>query len=68
MDLRVPSGWFFTVLGLILMGMGLFAPETRAALTTANVNLFCGIGMLVFGLFLLLMAWRAIRLEKGSNP
>jgi hypothetical protein len=61
MDLRVPSGWFFTILGLILLGMGVFAPETRAALTTVNVNLYSGAGMLVFGLFLLLMAWRATR-------
>jgi predicted phage tail protein len=68
MDLRVPSGWFFTLLGLILLGMGVFAPETRAALTTADVNLYSGASMLVFGLFLLLMAWRATHLGKGSNP
>jgi len=68
MDLRVPSGWIFTLLGLILLGMGVFAPETRAALTTANVNLYSGAAMLVFGLFLLLMAWRATHLGKGSNP
>ena len=61
LDLRVPSGWFFTVLGLILLGMGLFAPDTRAALTDANVNLYAGLPMLVFGLFMLLMAWRASR-------
>jgi hypothetical protein len=43
MDLRVPSGWFFTLLGLILLGMGVFAPDTRAApLTTENVNLYSG--------------------------
>jgi hypothetical protein len=41
--------------------MGVFAPDTRAALTTANVNLYSGACMLVFGLFLLLMAWRATR-------
>lgn len=64
MDLRVPSGWFFTLLGLILMGMGIFAPDTRAALTSENVNLYSGVCMLVFGLFLLLLAWRASR----SNP
>jgi membrane protein implicated in regulation of membrane protease activity len=68
MDLRVPSGSFFTLLGLILLGMGVFAPETRAALTTENVNLYAGAGMFVFGLFLLLMAWRAAQREKGSNP
>jgi len=61
LDLRVPSGWFFTVLGLILSGMGLFAPETRAALSDANVNLYAGLAMLVFGLFMLFMAWRASR-------
>jgi ABC-type antimicrobial peptide transport system permease subunit len=61
LDLRVPSGWFFTVLGLILLGMGIFAPDTRAALSDANVNLYSGVAMLVFGLFMLLMAWRASR-------
>ena len=61
MDLRVPSGWFFTILGLILLGMGVFAPDTRAALTDINVNLYSGGPMLVFGLFLLAMAWRATR-------
>jgi len=61
MDLRVPSGWFFSLVGLMLMAMGIFAPDTRAALTTSNVNLYAGIAMLVFGLFLLLLAWRATR-------
>ena len=61
LDLRVPSGWFFTVLGLILLGMGVFAPETRAALSDANVNLYSGLPMLVFGLFMLVMAWRSSR-------
>ena len=59
MDLRLPSGLFFTVLGLILVGMGVFAPETRAALTDANVNLYAGLAMLAFGAFLLIMAKRA---------
>ena len=60
MDLRVPSGWFFTLLGVILVGMGLIAPGYRlAALTDVNVNLYSGIAMLIFGLFLLLMARRA---------
>ena len=58
LDLRVPSGWFFAILGLILLGLGIFAPGVRADLTDANVNLYCGIGMLLFGAFLLLMARR----------
>jgi hypothetical protein len=58
LDLRVPSGWFFAILGLILLGLGLFAPGTRADLTDVNVNLYCGIAMLAFGAFLLVMARR----------
>jgi membrane-bound ClpP family serine protease len=59
MDLRVPSGLFFTLLGVILVGMGLIMPDARAALTDFNVNLYSGIAMLIFGLFLLLLARRA---------
>ena len=39
--------------------MGVFAPDMRAPLTEANVNLYCGSVMLAFGAFLLLLAWRA---------
>lgn len=60
-DLRVPSGCFFTLLGAILTGMGLFAPDMRASLTDFNVNLYSGLSMVVFGIFLLIMARRATR-------
>jgi hypothetical protein len=64
LDLRVPSGWFFAVLGVILLGMGLFAPGVRADLTDANVNLYSGAGMLAFGVFLLVLAWRGNRAQS----
>ena len=63
LDLRVPSGWFFTLLGVILVAMGLITPGARAALTDYNVNLYSGAAMLIFGLFLLLMA----RLAAGRS-
>jgi hypothetical protein len=65
MDLRVPSGSFFVLVGAILLVMAVVAPETRAELTTANVNLYAGLAMVVFGAFLLLLAWRA---AKSSHP
>ena len=69
MDLRVPSGWSFTLVGVILLGMGVFAPHVNAApLTTENVNLYSGGCMLAFGIFMLLMAWRATRQGTGSRP
>ena len=59
LDLRVPSGWFFTLLGLLVAGYGLLAPGARARLTDANVNLYAGLVMLAFGIILLLLARRA---------
>ena len=61
LDLRIPSGWFFALLGAILLGFGIFVPDARAALTDANVDLYCGLAMLVFGAFLLALAFRASR-------
>jgi predicted phage tail protein len=61
LDLRIPTGSFFTLVGVILLLMALFDPNARSALTDANVNLYCGVSMVVFGGFLLLLAWRASR-------
>jgi len=61
LDLRVPTGSFFTLVGVILLLMAFCDPNARAALTDANVNLYCGLSMVGFGGFLLLMAWRASR-------
>lgn len=68
LDLRVPSGWFFTMLGVILVGLGIFAPDMRAPLTDVNVNLYSGLSMLAFGAFLLLMARRASRAKASGGP
>lgn len=61
LDLRVPSGWFFVILGAIVLVVGLLQPDLRAPLTDINVNLYSGLSMLAFGGFLLIMAWRAVR-------
>ncbi len=58
LDLRAPTGWFFSILGAILLGLGIFASELRASLTTANVNLYSGISMFVFGAVMLFLAYR----------
>jgi hypothetical protein len=60
LDLRVPTGWFFAIIGLLLVGMGIIFPGERAALTETNVNLYCGLIMLAFGAFMLALArWGA---------
>ena len=58
LDLRLPSGLFFAITGIILLVAGVIDP-TRAALTDANVNLYAGAVMTAFGLILLLLARRS---------
>ena len=53
LDLRVPTGFYFSIVGLILLAMGIFVPSERAALTDSNVNLYCGLAMLAFGVIML---------------
>ena len=62
-DLRIPTGLFFGIVGLILVAMGILAPGERASLTEANVNLYCGLIMLVFGAGMLALA----KLGSKSN-
>ena len=55
MDLRIPSGWFFMLLGAILLVVGLTVSPT-APLTDVNVNLYAGAAMALFGGILLWLA------------
>ncbi len=58
LDLRLPSGAFFLIMGIILTGLGLFSGY-GAPLTEVNANLYSGISMLIFGGVLLWLARRA---------
>lgn len=57
-DLRLPSGIFFAIIGAVLIVMGLTMSGLRAPMTTANVDLYAGMAMFVFGAVLLLLASR----------
>jgi hypothetical protein len=57
MDLRVPSGWFFLLLGAILIAMGALS-SSSAPLTSINVNLYAGIVMAIFGGWMLWLSKR----------
>ena len=51
-DLRNPSGLFFGIVGLLLLVVG----HEAAPLTTAPVNLYVGVTMILFGV---VMVWLA---------
>lgn len=63
LDLRVPSGWFFFVMGVMLTAVGVFS-DYSAPLTPVNVNLYTGIAMLIFGGVLL---WLSRRTTSSRN-
>lgn len=57
---RTIMGVFFGLLGLILVGTGMAAPELRAPLAQTNVNLAAGTMMLAFGGILLWLSRRRV--------
>jgi uncharacterized membrane protein len=57
-DLRVPTGLLFSLLGILLLIYAVVRPEARAPLTETNLNLWCGLVLLVFGGVLLWLSRR----------
>jgi hypothetical protein len=59
-DLRRPTGYLFSLLGAILCIYGMVKPAVRAPLDMeTNVNLWCGLIILIFGGILLWLSLRA---------
>ena len=64
LDIRWPIGLMFTLLGLMLAGFGLATggnPDMYKHSLGINVNLYWGLLLLVFGGWMLLMAWRGAK-------
>ncbi|MDR2863232.1 MAG: hypothetical protein LBV54_05080 [Puniceicoccales bacterium] len=63
MDIRNPIGLLFTLLGLLLVGAGLFggpdAVKAKNIQDAVNINLWWGVVTLVFGILMLGLALRA---------
>jgi hypothetical protein len=64
-DIRLPIGILFSLLGLTLAAYGAFAGESQYHRSAdININLDWGIVLLVFGLLMLALGWRGMRPEK----
>jgi len=62
LDLRFPMGLLFAALGILLTGYGLLSdPAVYQVSLGINVNLWAGLGLLVFGIAMLGGAWRSER-------
>ena len=58
LDIRLPIGLMFSVLGLLLVVVGLFIDGRSAQAQPTSVNLWWGIVMLVFGIIMFLLGRR----------
>jgi H+/Cl- antiporter ClcA len=57
LDIKIPIGLMFTILGIILTILGIVTngdPELYAKSLGHNINLWSGLFMIAFGLFMLL--------------
>lgn len=67
LDIRIPIGSLFTVLGALLGGYGLLSnPAIYRRSLGIDINLWWGVVLLVFGLAMLALAWRAARRARRS--
>jgi hypothetical protein len=70
LDIRWPIGLMFTLIGAILVVFGLVTgsdPEVYRPSLGWNVNLYWGLLLLVFGGWMLLMAWRGAKADKAKT-
>ena len=61
LDIRWPIGLMFTLIGVLLTGTGVCTngkAEMYHRSLDININLIWGVVLLVFGAFMLIMAWR----------
>ena len=68
LDLRIPMGMLFTIVGAIMSVFGLFTRGSAIYDRSAgmNINLIWGVVMLVFGVTMFLLGRRADKRPKAS--
>jgi hypothetical protein len=63
LDIRLPIGIIFSIYGIILVVYGLMADASmfQEKSLGVNIDVWWGVVMLVFGIFIGALAWRASR-------
>jgi len=67
LDIRFPIGWMFSLFGVILVLFGLLGDKQIYARSLGiNINFDAGVGLLAFGIVMLLLAWRGSSKAKAK--
>jgi len=67
LDIRIPIGLMFSIFGVLITLFGVFTNSDKLMYVkslTINMNIWMGVLMLVFGLFMLLLVKLAKKEEK----
>lgn len=67
-DIKFPIGLMFFIFGLLLTIWGIFTNNDILLYQRSlgvNINLYSGLGMLVFGSIMLLLAFRTFKSKKS---
>ncbi|HEV2270106.1 MAG TPA: hypothetical protein VGR92_11645 [Steroidobacteraceae bacterium] len=68
LDIRIPIGSLFVILGALLMGYGLVSnPAIYQRSLGVDINLWWGGALLAFGLAMLGLAWQAARVRARTG-
>ena len=70
LDIRWPIGLMFTLIGVLLTGTGVCTADKAEMYHRSldiNINLIWGVVLLVFGAFMLFMAWRGAKQSGGEK-
>jgi len=69
LDIRIPIGSLFVILGALLAGYGLLSnPAIYRRSLGIDINLWWGVVLLIFGLAMLALAWRADATQVVAGP
>jgi len=67
LDIRIPIGSLFVILGALLAGYGLLGnPTIYQRSLGIDINLWWGAVLLAFGMAMLALAWRAARAREPA--
>jgi len=66
LDLRWPIGLMFSLIGVLLTGYGAATGPSDKSLGM-NIDLVWGIVLLIFGVFMIVMAWRGSGDSKPNS-
>ena len=69
LDIRLPIGLMFSLVGLLLVASGLISsdPETLRRSLGVNINLYWGLFLVVFGGLMLFFALKSAKAEKNKS-